>query len=298
MSETNSPGRVLLPEFLQMDEFIEDRELILSEKSIQSTKIEEFKNDDRESVLSEKSIQSTKIKEFTNDDEIDFGGENPELNFKYLSSINKDKDTLRKKYYEVIEAEKLESVIPGIFISYEKINEYFMLEYNLKKCKENNKQRIKYKEEKDEFIEIIKDYINKETLIPKIYDYQNSLLEFLCYDLYLFIIDLYYKTILDPTFDKNTNYNDLFSLIRIIVDIEFNIKKNIEKNNFDIFYSLIYFLLSLRKEIFHLLEIYSYIANKFREGNYLKGNVLFFDVFKKNIEEKIKKYQNNEQPLL
>ena len=178
----------------ELDEDIEEKELD-DDIEYLPEKLEEELGEGRESNLSKKSIQSTKLKEFTNDDEIDFCGENPELNFKYLSSINKDKDTLRKKYYEVIEAEKLESVIPGIFISYEKINEYFMLEYNLKKCKENNKQRIKYKEEKDEFIEIIKDYINKETLIPKIYDYQNSLLEFLCYDLYLFIIDLYYKTI-------------------------------------------------------------------------------------------------------
>ena len=75
----------------ELDEYIE----YLSEKS------EEELGEGRESNLSKKSIQSTKLKEFTNDDEIDFGGENPELNFKYLSSINKDKDTLRKKYYKL-----------------------------------------------------------------------------------------------------------------------------------------------------------------------------------------------------
>ena len=202
--------------------------------------------------------------ESSKEEEID-----PKLNFDYLSFINEDIDTQRKKY-EVKEETKLESIIPGIFISYEKINEYFMLMYNLNKCEGNNKHRIKYKEEKDEYKKIIKDYIDKETSIPNMYNNQKSLLEFLCYDLYLFIINLYSKAILNPSFDKNTNYKDLFSLITIIADIEFNIKENIQNNNFDIFYSLIYFLLSLKKEIFHILEIYSYISNKFREKKYLE----------------------------
>ena len=240
--------------------------------------------------------------ESSKEEEID-----PKLNFDYLSFINEDIDTQRKKY-EVKEETKLESIIPGIFISYEKINEYFMLMYNLNKCEGNNKHRIKYKEEKDEYKKIIKDYIDKETSIPNMYNNQKSLLEFLCYDLYLFIINLYSKAILNPSFDKNTNYKDLFSLITIIADIEFNIKENIQNNNFDIFYSLIYFLLSLKKEIFHILEIYSYISNKFREKKYLekekkeekKEKKNFFDIFKENIEKKIALYtkQKKKQPLL
>ena len=65
----------------------------------------------------------------------------------------------------------------------------------------------------------------------------------------------------------------------------------------DIFYSLFYFLILLQKEIFHLIEIYSYISNKFEEYNYLKPKE-FYDLFTKNITEKIKIYTKSDSKEL
>ena len=87
--------------------------------------------------------------------------------------------------------------------------------------------------------------------------------------------------ILDSTLDKNiTNYNTIFSLIKIISENEFDVDKKIHSNSFDVFYSLLYFLFLFKKEIYHLIEKYLYISNKFQEKQYTKENE-FFDLFSK-----------------
>ena len=100
--------------------------------------------------------------------------------------------------------------------------------------------------------------------------------------------------ILDSTLDKNiTNYNTIFSLIKIISENEFDVEKKINSNSFDVFYSLLYFLFLFKKEIYHLIEKYLYISNKFQEKQYTKENE-FFDLFSKNISEKKKIYAKSD----
>ena len=150
--------------------------------------------------------KETKEKEETKespDEDINFGKKNPEINFDYLSSI---KNELKNNYYTDINIET-KSGIPGIFIAFEKISDYFLIEYNLKKCNEDIKC-LKYIEEKDELINKLKQFIEKETLILKIFEKDNSLLKLLCYDLYLYMVFCYKNKILDETLDKNiTDYN-------------------------------------------------------------------------------------------
>ncbi len=87
----------------------------------------------------------------------------------------------------------------------------------------------------------VRNFYEKETLIKKIFEKDNSVLEFICYDLYLFMFISFKNQILDSTLDKNiTNYNTIFSLIKIISENEFDVDKKIHSNSFDIFYSLIF----------------------------------------------------------
>ena len=229
----------------------------------------------------------------SSDEDINFGKKNPEINFDYLSSI---KNELKNNYYTDISFET-KSGIPGIFIAFEKISDYFLIVYYLKKCNEDIKC-LKYIEEKDELINKLKQFIEKETFIPKIFEKDNSLLKLLCYDLYLYMVFYYENKILDATLDKNiTDYNCIFSLIKAISEIELNVDEKIKINSLDIFYSLFYFLILLQKEIFHLIEIYSYISNKFEEYNYLKPKE-FYDLFMENITKKIKIYTKSDSKEL
>ena len=76
---------------------------------------------------------------------------------------------------------------------------------------------LKYIKENEEKLKIFIVLIEKETLIKKLFEKDNSLLEFICYDLYLFMCVSFKNQILDSTLDKNiTNYNTIFSLIKII----------------------------------------------------------------------------------
>ena len=243
--------------------------------------------------MTSKETKETEEAKESSDEDINFGKKNPEINFDYLSSI---KNELKNDYYTDINIET-KSGIPGIFIAFEKISDYFLIEYNLKKCNEDIKC-LKYIEEKDELINKLKQFIEKETLIPKIFEKDISLIKLLCYDLYLYMVFCYKNKILDETLDKNiTDYNCIFSLIKTISEIELSVDEKIKKNSLDIFYSLFYFLILLQKEIFHLIEIYSYISNKFEENKYLKQKE-FYDLFKKNITEKIKIYTKSDSKEL
>ena len=243
-------------------------------------------------MISKETKETEEAKE-SSDDDLNFGKKNPEINFDYLSSI---KNELKNNYYTDISFET-KSGIPGIFIAFEKISDYFLIVYYLKKCNEDIKC-LKYIEEKDELINKLKQFIEKETFIPKIFEKDNSLLKLLCYDLYLYMVFYYENKILDATLDKNiTDYNCIFSLIKAISEIELNVDEKIKINSLDIFYSLFYFLILLQKEIFHLIEIYSYISNKFEEYNYLKPKE-FYDLFMENITKKIKIYTKSDSKEL
>ena len=80
------------------------------------------------------------------------------INMEYLSQI------INENIYSNIQPE-IKSGIPGIFIIFEKISEYFRIEYNLKKIS-GDFNHIKYIEEKEEDIKKLKQFIEKETLIP------------------------------------------------------------------------------------------------------------------------------------
>ena len=212
----------------------------------------------------------------SNEEDINFGKKKIEFNFDYLSNIQKDYSNINKE---------TKSGIPGIFILFEKVSDYFSIEYNLNKCNKEI-QNLKFNEEKVELISKLKDFIEKETLIPNIFEKDKSLLKLICYDLYLFMFISFKNKILDSTLDINiTDYNSIFSLIKIISEIELNVDVEINKNSLDIFYSLFYFLLRLKKEIYHLLETYLYISIKFQENNYIKENE-FYDLFIKKFFEK------------
>ena len=204
------------------------------------------------------------------------------INMEYLSQI------INENIYSNIQPE-IKSGIPGIFIIFEKISEYFRIEYNLKKIS-GDFNHIKYIEEKEEDIKKLKQFIEKETLIPSIFMYNKSLLRLICNDLFLYIIFKY------KILDKNyTNYNNLFSLIKNLFEIEFSVEEKIEEESLNIFYSLFYFLFVLDKEIYHLIDIYIYLSIKFKEKNILSEDE-FYDLFI-NIFSEIKNLYKNQDLL-
>ena len=202
------------------------------------------------------------------------------INMEYLSQI------INENIYSNIQPE-IKSGIPGIFIIFEKISEYFRIEYNLKKIS-GDFNHIKYIEEKEEDIKKLKQFIEKETLIPSIFMYNKSLLRLICNDLFLYIIFKY------KIFDKNySNYNNLFSLIKNLFVIEFSVEEKFEEESLNIFYSLFYFLFVLDKEIYHLIDIYIYLSIKFKEKNILSEDE-FYDLFINIFSEKKNLYKNQD----
>ena len=226
-------------------------------------------------------------KENYEDVEINFGDKNIEINLEYLNKIK----SISKNIYSDIKSSKIDSGIPGIFILFQKILNHLRIEYNLKLFDKDGKY-LKYKEGKEDDIKKLKKYIEEETLILKIFEHDKSLLNFIIYDLLLFVISN--NNIFDPTLDKNDiNYNHLFSLIKTLVEIEFNIEEKIKANSLDVFYSLFYYLFVFEKEINHILEIYTYLLNKFQENNILNEND-FINLFMKVISEKNKLYKKQD----
>ena len=122
-------------------------------------------------------------KENYEDVEINFGDKNIEINLEYLNKIK----SISKNIYSDIKSSKIESGIPGIFILFEKILNHLRIEYNLKVFDKDGKY-VNYKEEKEDDIKKLKKYIEEETLILKIFEHDKSLLNFIIYDLLLFVI--------------------------------------------------------------------------------------------------------------
>ena len=179
------------------------------------------------------------------------------------------------------------SGISGIFIAFEKIYEHFLIYYNLKKIS-GDAHRLKYIEEKEKYIEKIKQFV-EETLISNLFINDKSLLNSICKDFCLYIIFKYkilYKNI--------TNYNYLFSLINIIFGHELNDYEEIDKKESkNIFYSIFYFFFIFEKEIYHLIDIYAYLLIKFKEEN-ISNEDKFFELFKSSFLEKVRLYKEKQ----
>ena len=107
---------------------------------------------------------SLKESKESSEEEINFGKEKVERNFDYLSKLKSEK----KNNYSDINFEP-KSGIPGIFIAFEKISDYILIQYNLEKC-DGDMKGLKYIKENEEKLKIFIDYIEKETLIKKIFE--------------------------------------------------------------------------------------------------------------------------------
>jgi len=133
-------------------------------------------------------------------------------------------------------------------------------------------------------IEELKHFVEKETFILDLYTNNKLSLTLICNELFSYII--FKNKILS---ENSEYYNIYYLLIKNIFEIEFDL----EKDSLNIFYSMLYFFLIFEKEIYHLLDIYTYISIYYEENeNINKFN--FYDFFISEISNKKKSYKNQD----
>ena len=200
-----------------------------------------------------KSSINKSTKEISN---LQFNSINFESKFSFL---NNHPDI--KTYYSNIQSGKIKSLIPGIFIAFDKINDYFTFYY------QNQNYKVNQQHQKNIItseINELKDYVKNETLINTIIQQEKSFGYVLYCDLILYLLNK--NENYDSLLDKDFKYFDgLFLVVQKLCDIEFDIEKDKENLLLEQFCSVFYFLTIFNREIYYLLEILIYLNSKFLE---------------------------------
>ena len=170
-------------------------------------------------------------------------------------------------YYSNIQSGKIKSLIPGIFIAFDKINDYFTFYYQNQNYKMNQQHQKKIITSE---INELKNYVENETLINEIIKQEKSFGYILYCDLILYFLNK--NENYDSLIDKDFKYFDgLFLIVHKLCDIEFDVEKNKENFLLEHFCSIFYFFTIFNREIYHLMEILIYLNIKFLEKKIING---------------------------
>ena len=124
-------------------------------------------------------------------------------------------------YYSNIQSGKIKSLIPGIFIAFDKINDYFTFYYQNQNYKMNQQHQKKIITSE---INELKNYVENETLINEIIKQEKSFGYILYCDLILYFLNK--NENYDSLIDKDFKYFDgLFLIIHKLCDIEFDVEQ-------------------------------------------------------------------------